>query len=1244
MKRVSLRLLVASLVTVALLASQETWALAGTTGGLTGAVVDAASSSPVAGAVVTASSPSQSATVTTDATGRFSFLTLAPDTYTVSVTKNNYQALSIPGQIVFADTVQTVTARLQKTLTTIGHVTATGPGSLVKSGTTADVYSVNAAAQSAASALGGGGSLNSAYSAVASIPGAYVLPNQTGYYQSVHIRGGDYDQVGYEFDGVPVNRSFDNYPSSSASSLGNAEVQVYTGANPANSEGEGLAGYINQVIRTGTYPGFADGQLGIATPTFYHRAMVEAGGSTPDRLFSYYVGIAGYNQQFDYVDGQNGASYDNWAGSPMAINRTPNFVVPYAPTIDPLTIGPHPEQIYYYMGPFNYTFQSGISARDVVMNLHFAIPHKSNGGRDDVQVLWDSESLHNSYYSTTNDITSTLGCGGTTSGYQCANNIGLGDPVYIDSITWGCAGTVGKTGSAASFNASAGCVKPYYFPSSANRTSAFQTIPVGAGDATWNNQEIVKLQYTHNMGSNAFFRVYGYTYYSDWLQNGPQTTYADFVGCCSPDYELSSHTRGVSASLQDQINAQNLVSLQGSFVTANSIRDNNSFYAVGGVPAFEIVNAKDPIGGYCFGGTPAGTALAPVNCQTAYSAATSKMPVSYGYQTFGATGTLPDVSGLNCAVPGSPQLGSACTYLQSENGLHATFNDVVPKFGSVSLTDEFRPTDKWLFNLGVRLDNFTFDGSNTDYGAARDFWTNAFNLDNCIYNVSGMPFAKTGSPAAACPSGSTAANFQNVPSQVFSYNVRQPRISGTYTIDPNSVIRFSYGRYTQAPNTAYEQYNVSQEDLADYVGQNFYAFGRTTPGSAIGPPTSINYDLSLEQRLKGSDISFKLTPFLRQTQGQIQEFYLDQKTGFVSGLNAGSQRSQGFEFQMTKGDFSRNGFAGQLSFAYTDSYIKYGLLTSGEYGTTVITGTNQAISDYNAYTKACAPGGAWVGKMGYNHVPLCGATTSGVAAAPCYTPVTPKGGGLPVYTCTAADVGNPYWNNPQSQIDPDSQFPTFSIFPGGVGSSAAAFGSPYVASMILNYKHDKLTVTPSLQFEGGGKYGYPQTNPGIDPAACTGVLPGVAGYNGGGRYNALGCGALTAIPDTYTGAFDQPGAFTQPNLIALNLQASYDVSPRVTLTGVLANIVNTCWGGSTEPWTYTNGNVCSYATAGYEQGYAGEIEPVGNIYNPPGFHGSIIQPIVKYPYGAQFGPSSTNSANGAIKTPFQVYVTAKIKI
>ena len=58
--------------------------VAGTTGSLTGTVVDAATKAPIAGATVTATSPSQVARVTTDSAGRFTFISLAPDTFTIS--------------------------------------------------------------------------------------------------------------------------------------------------------------------------------------------------------------------------------------------------------------------------------------------------------------------------------------------------------------------------------------------------------------------------------------------------------------------------------------------------------------------------------------------------------------------------------------------------------------------------------------------------------------------------------------------------------------------------------------------------------------------------------------------------------------------------------------------------------------------------------------------------------------------------------------------------------------------------------------------------------------------------------------------------------------------------------------------------------------------------------------------------------------------------------------------------------
>ena len=283
-------------------------AAAGTTGTITGTVVNAATKAPIAGADVTVASPSQVARVTTDASGRFTFLSLAPETYTISVQHAGYATVSITGISVFADQSQTIPIALQKSLKEIARVISRSSLSPVRPGTGTDVYSVNPGMAAAAATLGGGGGLNNAYSAIAAMPGAYVPPNQVGVNQTVYIRGGYYDQIGYEYDGVPINRSFDNYPGNSETTLGQQELQIYTGGGEADANATGLAGFINQVIKTGTYPGYAVGGLAAGTPTFYHDARVEAGGSTPDRMFSYYVGISGTNQDFRYFDQFNGAT------------------------------------------------------------------------------------------------------------------------------------------------------------------------------------------------------------------------------------------------------------------------------------------------------------------------------------------------------------------------------------------------------------------------------------------------------------------------------------------------------------------------------------------------------------------------------------------------------------------------------------------------------------------------------------------------------------------------------------------------------------------------------------------------------------------------------------------------------------------------------------------------------------------------------------------------------------------------
>lgn len=1238
MVRRSLRHLVTAFVLLVAVVCQETWALASVTGGLTGTVVDAETSAPIAGAQVIAASPSQSATSTTDAAGHFTFLTLAPDTYTVSASKNGYQATSVPGQVVFADTVQSVAVRMPRALRTIARVTSAATGALVKSGTTADVYSINAATQQTTAALGGGALLNQAYSAISTVPGAYVIPNQSGYYATINIRGGDYDQVGYEFDGVPVNRSFDNYASSSASSLGNAEVQVYTGANPANSEGQGLAGFINQVIKSGTYPGYATGSLGIGTPAFYHRAALEIGGSTPDRLFSYYLGVAGLNQSFNYVNNNNGSEYDNWLGPPLGL-ITGNYAIPYAPGWSLYYGGTG--NTYFPLGPAgNYTNFSTIYARNVVANFHIGIPHHHDAGRDDVQILYTDEALRNQFYNSAEDVASPFCTGpAAVSGTACADAIN-GGPIYYDNTyTWGCGSEVGHTFSTAALNALSSCVRPYAFPNGVDVGSPSNpnVVPPNDRDNSYNDTAIVKFQYTKNFGSTAYLRLYGYTFYSDWFLNGPySTSFCDFVCPVAPDYELNTHTRGLSAEFQDQLNEQNLLGATASYTTATIVRDNNAFYSQASLPAAVIVSSAHPFSGLCYGQTTPGGPFMPVDCvDTFYSPAAGKTPQALGALTITQVGSAPNLAGLNCG-------GASCEYLMAENGLQGTYSGTTPNFYSASITDQYRPTDRWLINAGVRLDSFGFVGLNTlapplgGSAAARAFWFNAYNLDNCVNNNTGEP-SPNPSPGAACPSGYHAANVVNAPSQTFTYNIYQPRISGTYTAGADDVVRFSYGRYTEAPNTAFEQYDVRQEDLADYIGENFLQYGRNTPGYPIRPPTSINYDASWEHRFKGTDLSFKVTPFLRQTQDQVQQFFLNVIEGFVSGLNVGSQRSQGVEFQLQKGDFSRNGVSGLLSFAYTNSYIHYGPIAAGASGTTVLGGINDSIAQYNAYTKYCATHPSAPNTM-------CGGSTSanGTANA-CYTPAGSPVAPLPSGGCPTDDIANPYWNaTPQALINTAQNFPTFDTFPGALGLNPQGFGSPYVGTLLVNYKHDKFAITPSLQFQGGGKYGIPLAEAGIDPASGCGTPL----Y--GDRYNASSCPGFVAIPNPYTGVFDPIGSFTQPNELIGNLQLSYDVSPRIQLVGVLTNLLNYCWGGTKAPWTFNDGNICAYGNGTSELG--GTIYPVapygvpGAIVNPPGYPGSIIQPFRKYPYEPSFGPALVSAENTSTKEPLEFYLTANIRL
>ena len=285
MPRTLLRLVMTLALIVAFVCNGVTAVFAGTTGALSGKVLDTATQAPVAGAKVTATSPSGSATTTTDKNGSFTFLSLSPDTYALSVTDAGYDPATLSGITVQADQTATFNVSLAKTLKQIGRVQSRSNASLIQPGISTDVYNIGAAQQSAAATLGGGGGLNNAYSAVASVPGVFVPQGQVGQYQSIFVRGANYTQVGYEYDGVPIQRAFDEIRRRS-SNLGTQEVQVYVGTAPTGAGSTALAGFVNQVIRAGTYPGSANFTLGAASPTHYSNLRFKGGGASPNRNFS----------------------------------------------------------------------------------------------------------------------------------------------------------------------------------------------------------------------------------------------------------------------------------------------------------------------------------------------------------------------------------------------------------------------------------------------------------------------------------------------------------------------------------------------------------------------------------------------------------------------------------------------------------------------------------------------------------------------------------------------------------------------------------------------------------------------------------------------------------------------------------------------------------------------------------------------------------------------------------------------
>ncbi len=1194
-------------IVIALVATLIAPAFAGTTGGLRGRVVDASGGAAIAGAAVTATSASGTTSVRTDGDGGFTFISLAPDTYVVSVERTGYDPFSAPGISVQADQVQSVGPfALNKTLRTIASVRSRSTSSLVRPGTTSDVYSVNAATQAAAATVGGPGGLNQAYSAIATVPGANVPQGQQGWNQLVYIRGGDYSDVANELDGIPVQRASDYAPITTLSSLGQQEVQTYTGGTPPSAEASGLSGFINQVIKTGTYPGYENLSAGVGAPSFYHKVSAETSGATSNRNFSYYVGLGAVNQTYRYSDQFNGA------GQPL-------FFFPLS-----IATGLN-GQVYDGSGPTLFspgqTYAiANTNERDSVANFHIAFPHKSSGLKDDVQLLFINSDIQSTFYSSPSDLG---GVGLVSQAYT---------PTYVDQYRYHGAVFAPPDPSAIGIDVS---------PSSPTHVPFTGLINPEARDGDDHAATIAKIQYQKNFSSSSYLRLFGYGEYNDWFINGPVSAVTTYGGEIQ-DYEVHGNAYGATAVYANQVNAKNLLTATASYQTQKLETYSGTTYK--GQIATNLVDAR----GNCYNAATGyyASCYAPLygNVTTFAGGMRSTQPVfnpagglnSYGFfgapaAGFPSSSLVPvDANGAPLVPPaGTPAALSGARNLVTENGINAQIDRITPFFSAVSLADEFRPDAKLTLNAGLRVENFDYRLEDTAGGyLARPFWFAAYNREfsfapgstsvaQCAGSYTGPTIGAltTGTPtvgvdpitgASLCTPG-TNANLANVSPRTVSFTAFQPRLSFTYALSRDTVLRGSYGRYAAPSPTSYQQYNVLQQNLPTFIGQ-FLPYGFNTPFHQSRPSYSNNYDLSLEQQIPKTDVAFKLTPFYRATQDQLANIPIGGQ-GVLDGLNVGRQRNYGVEFQIRKGEFDRNGFAGLLSYTFTRSRVRYSNFGGGSRNE--IDNLNDTIRNYNAYTSACAtqPNSA-----------LCGTTSTGVAAARCYA----QGAGVPVPDplCAAGSVANPYFSSAaQPLLDRKGEYTPYDLLPSPF-QGANGYETPNVATLVLNYKHNRFAFTPSMTFSSGSFYGSPLTYPGYDPLTCSATAAPASN-----AANTQSCGGYLFIPDKFTGKFDSFGDLREPSRLTLNAQFSYEASRKVKLTLAMTDLADLCFQRR-YPWD--NGSTCVYA-----QLPSNLLAPAGNfVANPP------VQLL--YPYASWYNNSQTGFVGQ--KLPFNAFLSADVRI
>jgi hypothetical protein len=274
---------------------------------VTGAILGTVSTTaraPIAQARILALAPSGRYTGTTDASGHFTILGVAPDTYNVSVEANGFERADVTVVVLPGDHARLALVLLAK-LKEIAKVAVKGGAFAV--GGTSDVFTVQgqqaqAGAPQASSSGLANYSRDSIQGAISSVPGV-----QQDSFANVIVRGGKVQDTVYDYDSVPVPQGLIAEPGGNivGAQLGTAGVGSETvtlgGYNDVSQNA--LGGVVNAVPLTGTYPGKATIEVADGIGAQLGEVKFSLQEATADLRWRYAFSATSGSEYFAYGDG-----------------------------------------------------------------------------------------------------------------------------------------------------------------------------------------------------------------------------------------------------------------------------------------------------------------------------------------------------------------------------------------------------------------------------------------------------------------------------------------------------------------------------------------------------------------------------------------------------------------------------------------------------------------------------------------------------------------------------------------------------------------------------------------------------------------------------------------------------------------------------------------------------------------------------------------------------------------------------